>query len=179
MKICVGSTNPVKVQAVKEVIKEYSFLAGATVFSKDVKSFVSDQPTSLEETITGAINRAVKAQIRYDIGIGIESGLMAVAATITGFMDVCVCAIYKGKHWHLGLSSAFECPPKVINLVLSKGIDLNRAFYKLELTKKRKLGSYEGAIGLLTKGRVDRLEYTKQALRMALLQLENKKLYKK
>ena len=45
-------------------------------------------------------------------------------------------------------------------------------FFKLGITKNPQIGSEEGAIGIVTKGRLDRKEYTKQALRMALIHLE-------
>ena len=57
------------------------------------------------------------------------------------------------------------------------GITANDAFYKLGLTENKKIGSAEGAIGLLTNGRVTRKDYTKQAVHMALIHLENKELY--
>jgi inosine/xanthosine triphosphatase len=179
MLIRVGSNNPIKVQAVKEICLEYPILKVAKVFSINIESIVSEQPKSLEESVIGAINRAVRAQKDFNFGFGIESGLMIVPATKSGYMDVCVCAIYDGTRYHLGLSSAFECPPAAIKLVIEKDLDLNQACYKLGITRKKKLGSEEGLIGLLTNGRVMRLDYTKQAVRNALIHLENKELYDK
>jgi non-canonical (house-cleaning) NTP pyrophosphatase len=40
------------------------------------------------------------------------------------------------------------------------------------MTTNENIGSEEGAIGILTKGRMTRKEYTKQALRTALIHLE-------
>jgi non-canonical (house-cleaning) NTP pyrophosphatase len=42
-----------------------------------------------------------------------------------------------------------------------------------------KVGSAEGAVGLLTKGRITRLDYIKQSIVMAMIHLENAKFYKK
>jgi len=50
---------------------------------------------------------------------------------------------------------------------------MNQAFSRAGLTNNPKLGSQEGAVGLLTKGRLTRKEYTKQAIRTALIHLEN------
>ncbi|OGZ00251.1 MAG: hypothetical protein A2945_04455 [Candidatus Liptonbacteria bacterium RIFCSPLOWO2_01_FULL_52_25] len=174
MKIKVGSKNPAKVEAVAEIIKEYPHLAHAKVGGIEANSDVSNQPKSLDETIRGAMNRAKHAREACDYGIGIESGLMHVPHTKSGHMDVCACAIYDGREFHLGLSSAWEFPDKtIIESMVSEGIDMNEAVHRAGLTQKPKVGSEEGAIGILTKGRVDRKEYTKQALRMALIHLEH------
>lgn len=179
MKIAVGSKNPVKVSAVKELVPQYSILTGAEVIALDVPSQIPEQPKSIEETIRGAQNRAKGAFAGHDLGFGIESGLIEVPHTKTGMMDVCVCAIYDGNEYHIGLSSAFECPPRVMELVHAEGLDLNQAFQRAGLTEDPKIGSAEGAIGLLTKGRVTRQEYTKQALVMALIHLENAEFYRR
>ena len=173
LTIKVGSRNEVKVGAVAEILREYPHLAEAQVEGTETNSGVSSQPKSLDETIQGAMNRARSAHEGSDYGIGIESGLMAVPNTKSGFMDVCVCAIYDGKEFHLGLSSAWEFPNKeVTRLMMEEGLDMNQAVHRAGLTKNPKVGSQEGAIGILTKGRMDRKEYTKQALRTALIHLE-------
>jgi len=41
-------------------------------------------------------------------------------------------------------------------LIHKEGIDANEAFYRCGLTSDRKIGSSQGAIGLLTKGRISR-----------------------
>lgn len=179
MKIAIGSTNQIKVNALKELLPEYPLLAGAEVFSVNASSDVSEQPKSIGETVRGARNRAIGAFVGYDLSFGIESGLIEVPDTKTGMMDVCVCVIFDGKEHHVGLSSAFECPPKVMELVHNEGLDLNQAFHKAGLTDNPKLGSAEGAVGLLTKGRVPRIAYTKQAIIMAMIHLENAEFYKK
>ncbi len=98
---------------------------------------------------------------------------MQVPFSKTGHMDVCACAIYDGREFHLGLSSAWEFPDKkVLDYMLNDGLDMSQAINKAGLTKNPKVGSEEGAIGILTKGRLDRKEYTKQALRTALIHLE-------
>ena len=173
MQINVGSKNKVKVEAVAEILKEYPHLAHAHIESAEVSSGVADQPKSLEETIRGAMNRAKGAWGSCDYSIGLESGLMQVPFSKTGHMDVCACAIYDGREFHLGLSSAWEFPDKkVLDYMLNDGLDMSQAINKAGLTKNPKVGSEEGAIGILTKGRLDRKEYTKQALRTALIHLE-------
>ena len=178
MKINVGSQNPAKVEAIREILKEYAMFVEAEVNPVNASSDVSEQPKSLDETIKGAINRAKSAFAQgADLGIGIESGLMAVPYTKTGYMDLCACAIYDGRQVHLGLSSAFEFPKEVTRIILEQEVDANEAAYRAGLTKEQKIGSSEGIIGIVTKGRVTRKEYTKQAIRMALIHLENPEIY--
>ncbi len=177
MKIIVGSTNKIKIEAVQETVIQYPLLSSTTVTGKNIPSQVSDQPKSLPETVSGAIARAKNAFEEGSYSFGLESGLMPVPFTKTGFMDVCVCAIYDGKTIHLGLSQAFECPPEVVRLVHEKGYDLNQASNAIGLTTNPQLGAAEGIIGILTKGRVTRKDYTKEAIKMALIHLENKEHY--
>lgn len=173
MKIIVGTKNRAKIDAVSEILHEYPHLKDAEVFGLEAASRVSDQPKSLEETITGAKNRAKFVFSDCDYGIGIESGLMHVPGSKSGYMDVCVCAIFDGKEFHLGLSSAWEFPDvATTNLMVKDGLDMSQAINKAGMTKNPQIGSAEGAIGILTKGRMDRKEYTKQALRTALIHLE-------
>lgn len=172
MKIIVGSVNPVKISAVAESLILYSHLAGAEVSGLEAASGVSDQPKTLEETVRGAMNRAKGVFKDCDYSFGLESGLMAVPNTKSGFMDVCVCAIYDGLEFHLGLSSAWEAPKKVMEHILKEGLDMNDAAFKAGFTKDPKVGSSEGLVGIMTKGRLTRKEYTKEAVRTALIHLE-------
>lgn len=179
MKITVASKNPQKVNAVKEIITDYPLLKDAVVLSVSVPSGVSEQPLSLDELIRGAINRAKAAFNDTDLSIGLESGFMNVPYTKTGMMDLCACAIYDGKEIHLGLSSAFEAPIKVAKLIKEKGMTFGEAVKEAELTAHPNVGYEEGAIGILTNGRLTRLSYTKQAVVTALIHLENSELYTK
>ncbi len=172
LTINIGSTNVIKIQALEEMVSDYSYLKDAKVVSMDVSSGVSDQPKSLEETVKGATNRAKESFRDCLYSVGLESGLMAVPNTKTGFMDVCVCAIFDGKEYHLGLSSAWEAPREVAKYMLDEGLDMNQAAYKAGFTKNLKLGSAEGLVGIVTKGRMPRKEYTKQAIRTALIHID-------
>lgn len=172
MKLIVGSLNPVKVSALADMLHSYDHLAQAIVEGRDVPSGVSEQPMTLEETVQGAKNRALAAFEHGDMGIGIESGLMQVPHTKSGHMDVCAVVIYDGEQEHVGLSSAWEAPTAVTDLMVNHGLDMNQAAYKAGLTDNLKVGSAEGLIGIMTKGRSDRKTYTQEALRAALIHLE-------
>lgn len=173
MKIKIASKNPIKISALEEMIKDYPHLSGAELSAYEVSSGVSDQPKSLDETIKGAMNRSRTVFEDCDFSFGIESGLMAVPHTKTGYMDVCVCVIYDGKEYHLGLSSAWEAPKKVAEYMFNEGMDMNQAALKAGLTQNPKVGSAEGLVGVMTKGRLPRKEYTKEAIRTALIHIDN------
>jgi inosine/xanthosine triphosphatase len=185
MKINIGTKNNIKIEALRETIAGYDFLAGAVVEGIECGSAVSDQPKSLEETVRGAKNRAQSAfndcrealsAAKGDLSAGIEDGLMLVPGSLTGFMNLCVCALYDGKRYYLGTSAGFEYPPAAIDLV-KKGKDVNQAFHELGLTNDPEVGSSEGAIGILTKNRWRRKDTVKQSIIAALIQLDNKDIY--
>lgn len=176
MKIKVASLNPQKIQAVQDTILDYEILREAIVEGISADSGVSDQPKSLEETVNGAINRAKNAFVDCDLSFGIESGLISVPNTKSGYMDLCFCAIYDGKEVHLGCSSIFEVPKKIMDL-MHQGMNMSDACFEAGLTENKTVGSAEGLIGILTRGRVTRLAYTKQAIISALIHLENKELF--
>lgn len=181
MKIIVGSKNPVKINAVKECISDYYFLKEANVSGVEADSLVGNQPKTLELTIKGAMNRAKTAfEHGANLGIGIEAGLFKVPYTKTEYMNAEVCAIYDGKEFHLGMSSAFEYPRKVTETAIKENIEISDAAKKCGFTSKtgaEKLGQGEGMIGLLTKGRLNRTTYGMECVRMALIHLENSEHY--
>ena len=146
MKINVGSKNNVKIEAVEETIQNYSFLRNSEVTGIEVLSNVSEQPKSLEETIVGAKNRAKNAFRNCDFSFGIESGLFKVPETKSNYIDICACVILDGKNFHIGMSSAFEYPKEVMELILKDGLDASKAMFRSWLTKDKNIGS---DIGLL------------------------------
>ncbi len=177
MKIIVGTKNEAKLEAVKEIMLDYPDLKDAEIIGWETISGVSDQPKSIAETVQGAKNRAKNVFDICDLSIGLESGLFEIPGSQSGFMDACICAIFDGEKFALGFSSGFECPPKVNQLMLEEGLDMTQACNRVGLSTNPKLGSAEGLVGILTKGRITRKEYTKQALIMALAQIENSEIY--
>lgn len=174
LRIRVGSLNQVKVGAVRQILQDYARLAHASVDGVRAESGVPAQPTSLEETVRGATNRARNAFRDCEYAVGLESGLMRVPGSKTGYMDVCVCAIYDGKEFHFGLSSAWESPDKkILQMITEGGMEMDQAINWAGLTRNPAVGSEEGAIGILTRGRLNRREHAMQALRTALIHLDN------
>lgn len=179
MIIAVGSKNKAKVQAVEEVVREYPALTKAKIISLSVSSGISAQPLSLKETIQGAKNRAIKAfeECSSKYGFGIESGLCEAPGTKTGYLHLCACSIYNGIDSHIGFSTAFEIPGQILNLIFQEKMDLTQACLHAGISANVNLGSEEGLIGILTKGRIDRKRYTKECITTALIQLENASWY--
>lgn len=180
MIVAIGSTNKAKVLAVKEIIECSPLFSGAQVKSISTNSDVSAQPLSLEETIQGAKNRAKHAFNTCDgccYSFGIESGLMEASNVSTGFLHVSICCIYDGANYYTGLSTGFEIPPQILELILTKKMDLSEACLHSGISHNEKIGSTEGLIGVLTQGKIDRKEYSKQCITTAILQLENNEWY--
>lgn len=180
MIIAIGTTNPIKIQAVEEVLRNYLQFQQANIQSFSAPSEISEQPLSLEETILGAKNRArnaFNACSSCSYSFGIESGLFEANGTATGYLEACICCIYDGTNFYTGLSCGFEIPPHILSLVLDKKRDLSQACYESGITSNAKLGASEGLIGLLSGGRITRKEYTKQCITTALIQLENSSWY--
>jgi inosine/xanthosine triphosphatase len=177
MNVNIGSKNPQKIEAAKEALQEYPEFSKAEVKGIEVNSEVSNQPKSMDETFAGAINRARNAFNNCDYSIGLESGLIAVPNTKSGYMDITACAIYDGNKFHLGGSSVFEYPKSVIDLVLEKGYEIDQAALESGFTTNPHVGKSEGMVGILTRGRLDRKGYTKQAVMTALIHLLNPNYY--
>jgi inosine/xanthosine triphosphatase len=162
MRLNLGSNNPLKLQAVQAEFPQ------AQIVAHDVPSGVASQPMTLEETILGAKNRAKAAFGDCKYSVGIESGLMP-AAVRTGYLNVCVCAIYDGKEFYVGMSPGFEHKSEVIDLVKS-GHEVSTAYQQLNNTKEL-IGYGKGAISDLTNGAMDRAEYTRLGVMMAKIHL--------
>ncbi len=167
--IYVASLNRNKVNAVKEVFP------GFIVKGIACPSGVSEQPIGLEEIITGAMNRAKRIYDDCQYSIGIEDGISRVPQTTSGYMNFCCCAIYDGRRIYIGLGPAFEYPQDCTRMVIEKGITVSEAF--LPVSGKPDIGYEMGIIGWLTSGRIDRKDYTKQAVEMARIQIDNSDLY--
>lgn len=172
MKIILGSLNPVKMQAVQEIFTSIPALKHAHFEQLKAASGVPDQPIGLEQTIQGARNRAREAARDADLGIGIESGLIPVPLTASGYMNLTVCVIFDGKHWYTGLGPAFELPDDITSMVTKEGLELDKAVNRSGLSLDPRIGYRQGIIGIMTKGRVTRMEYTQPAISMALARMD-------
>jgi len=169
----VGSKNKAKVEAVAEILRDYGHLKDAAVEGIDVSSDVSAQPKSLEETIRGARNRAKNAFYACDFSVGIESGLMEVPYSKSGYMDICAAVIYDGNEYHLGLSSGWEFKdPSIMKTIVEGGKEMTDVLVDRGMFVDPNEKTEGGAIGLVTRGRLPRKDFTMQALRSALIHID-------
>jgi len=173
MKVIVGSQNPVKLNATRNILEK--IYPQLEVEATEVDPEVPDQPIGLEITIQGAINRAKNAfQDDIDLSVGIESGLLEVPHSITGYLDLQWCAIYDGEKTTLGVSAGFEYPPMVIEQVLA-GKEVGDVMD--QVTGVDQLGQKTGAVSHLSRGLLDRTGNTEQCVLMAMIPRMNEKVY--
>lgn len=171
MLINVGSLNPVKLGAIRDVmIVRFPDARFAPVA---VDSGVSVQPIGLDETLRGARNRALAAFVHgsCDLAVALESGLIPVPQTRTGYMNLTACAIHDGLEMYVGLGPAFELPDEVTRLVVDEGLELDPAVRRAGLTDNARIGYAQGIIGVLSQGRVTRQDYSRPAVSMAMVRM--------
>jgi inosine/xanthosine triphosphatase len=165
-KIIVGSTNPVKINSAKDAFETAFPDEEFEVEGVSVISDVRDQPMSNDETLLGAKNRAFNAQAAYkgDFWVGIEGGIEEHEEELEAFawMVVLSDSGIRGK----ARTSSFVLPHEVSILVRS-GLELGLADDKVfnQSHSKQK----NGAVGLLTNDIINRSEYYKQAIILALV----------
>lgn len=173
MKIVVGSKNPAKVEAVREILQDYPHLKDAEVVGVEVSSGVSEQPMSLDEIVKGAVGRASNAFKECNYSIGIEAGFMEVPHAKSGYMNITAVVIDDGSSVHLGLSSAFETPnAEIMRMVAEEGMTFDQAAVATGLTADENIGKGEGISGIISKGRLKRKTYVQEALRTALIHID-------
>ena len=150
--IAVGSTNPVKIEAVRAAIGRIA--PHAEVQGVAVESGVRDQPWGDDETIRGAVARARAARdaLGAEWGVGIEGGVIDEDGTI---VRTCAWAAIVGRDGKPGVggSLSLELPPQVGALVRS-GMELGHAMDAVTGEHDVKRGV--GAVGVLTAGLVTR-----------------------
>jgi len=151
MKIIIGSNNRVKVAAVKNAFhyQQTEFL------SLDIASGVSEQPFSDEETIKGAINRAVGAlqMGNGDIGIGLEGG---VQESTHGLLLCNWGALASKDNQPIIAGGARFLLPDMIADRLRAGEELGPVMD--DYSKKKNVRKNEGAVGIFTNGLINRSE---------------------
>ncbi|QKR01087.1 inosine/xanthosine triphosphatase [Metallosphaera tengchongensis] len=161
MLVCLGSTNPVKLKAVKDALEEIGL--GWEVKEVDVDSGVDRQPFC-EETMAGARNRALKVMEdeSCNLGVGIEGGICFIRNRLMAYAVVYV--IGRDQRENFSFSPAFSLPNNLAKLVL-EGRELGEAtdiLYGRRDSKKA-----EGAVGVLT-GIIDRARLYKDSVILAL-----------
>lgn len=203
--IVVGSTNPIKSNAVKSAFEDVfaaENAAGLLRFhSLSAASNVTDQPMGDEETKRGAANRAANAARAFHklhgswpaFAVGLEGGCAdteeeipvfdpsgPIDSTATKKEKELVCFAFMAVlepstgRWGFAKTGTFLIPPAVASLVRS-GVELGVADDQVFGRQKSK--EKDGAVGLLTKGLIDRAAYYKHAVILALTPFISSSLY--
>ena len=147
-----GSTNPVKIGAVRAVLAPLA--PDATIAGVAVPSTVPDQPFGDDETIRGALARADAARmaLHAQLGVGIEGGVVADA---DGSMRTCAWAAIVDGDGRRGVGGSLAMPlPLEVARMIRDGMELGHAMDRLVGMRDTKRGA--GAVGILTAGLVDR-----------------------
>ncbi|MDR1954818.1 MAG: inosine/xanthosine triphosphatase [Candidatus Methanoplasma sp.] len=161
IRVAVGSLNRVKVEAVRAVMER--IFGKVIVVPADVKSGVPEQPWELEIR-TGAMNRAVAALGDNDLSVGIEAG---VFPTDDGLYDFQYCAILdKEGRFTIGIGPGFRYPDEVAALV-TDGMTVGDAVHRVY--GEQDIGKKQGAVGLLSRGLLDRRSLTEQSVVSAMI----------
>lgn len=181
LQIVVASTNPVKVEAARRgfaaVFPQHTLDAQGI----SVPSGVADQPMSDAETLRGAHNRATAARAQRpeaDYWIGIEGGCQECYQHLQSFAWVVVLnreAEHSGAELAAGQlgaarTGAFFLPEEVAQLVRG-GMELGNADDQVFGRANSK--QQEGAVGIFTRGLIDRTAYYVHAVTLALIPFVN------
>ncbi|WP_394174343.1 DUF84 family protein [Guptibacillus hwajinpoensis] len=158
MQIAVGSTNPVKVNAVIACF-------GEAVEGISVPSGVRDQPWGDEETIVGAKQRAKAAmeQAKANIGIGLEGGVQL----IDDRLYLCNWGVLVDEGGMEIVAGGARLPlPEEIKEKMVKGEELGPVISAF--AKRSEVNKKEGAIGIFTNGAITRTNMYKQIVEVLL-----------
>jgi inosine/xanthosine triphosphatase len=169
LTVHVGSMNPVKIEAVRNVFSH--FFPELEVEGFVTGTSVPEEPWE-DDVKRGAKERAWQVMQNADIGVGIEAGLFRRE---DGIYDVQYCAILdKMGRYTYGTGPGFRYPP-MMEAELSKGMTVGDVF--AEKIMGENPGQKGGAIGFLTNGVMKRQELTETAILAAMVPRINKELY--
>ena len=166
MIFAVGSENPVKINCVTQAVAE--FWNEFKVVGVNTDSQVSAQPKTEAEMYTGACNRANQSLDKIaeaNFGVGIEGGIVDTEFGMWAFAIIVI--IDRNGRISEGQTGRFKLPEGVAKLIREEGLELGDAddrFFGHENSKQK-----EGAIGILSDGKITRLDLYKPAVIFALL----------
>ncbi len=176
VKVLCGSTNPVKIAAVKEAFEKY--FPAVEVQGIKAPSGVPEQPVG-KETFTGARNRAFhlleinkEKNLGADFFVGIEGGISNEYGFWFAFGGVCI--VDKEGREAYGTSPQFQLPQSIVNKLLA-GIELGEVMDELQNEKNTK--QRHGAVGYFSKDVINRRQLYVTGVLMAIIPLLNKDLF--
>jgi len=161
--VVVGSTNPAKLEPVRLVFAE--IFPELEIRGVEVPSGVRDQPIGYEETFLGAENRAKAALVQPGAswGLGLEAGV-EFNAHGSWLFNMAVLLQADGRRG-MARGGSVMLPPKVGER-LRLGQELGLVMDELVGRRDTKKGS--GAVGILTLSRIERVEFWRHTIELAL-----------
>lgn len=172
MKILIGSKNPGKIEGAKKAFANY--FSDFEIEGVSVSSLVSEEPVN-NEIYEGARNRvdnlmkyAEENNIEVEYFLGVESEI----TNLLGKWVIINIAVIKDKNGYesWGTSPAFPVPDKYVEEIIST--DLGKVMDNI--FNQHYLRSGKGGISFLTNDVISRIDMTKEAFVMALIQHINK-----
>jgi inosine/xanthosine triphosphatase len=180
LRVVVASKNPVKQEAARRgfgrVFADRVFAdRELTVEGVSVDSGVAAQPRTDDETLRGATQRARAARAaspEADYWVGMEGGLAENGPDLLGFAWIVVvdAAGREGR----ARTAGFVIPKPVRELV-EQGLELGEADDRVFSRQGSK--REEGAVGILTRGLIDRTNLYEPAVVLALIPFLQPELY--
>lgn len=171
MKVAIGSTNPVKIQAVKAAFKKVWPKETFIFRGVKVDSGVSHQPMSDLESIKGARNRARLAlkKTKADFGVGLEGGVQKVGRN--WFDCGWIVVLDRNGNEGIGSSIRMETPSKMVSLMAKNDFELGDVDDLMFNRKNSKQA--EGHFGLMTGNKIIRAKAYEHAVISALVRFIN------
>lgn len=157
-EIAIGSTNPVKVQAVKNALNDEK----VHIVSCSASSKVRPQPLSDEETLQGAINRAKDCleKTASILAIGLEAGVVLLQNQI--YLCHWGALADRNDNTYFTNGPLILLPPEYSKPLL-QGENLEDIMH--HSTGIESLGAKEGAIGIFTQNRLNREQVLTQMVK--------------
>jgi len=176
MKVLVGSQNPAKLEASREVFSKY--FDNVKVVGINVNSKVPNQPIG-NETFEGAKNRASELKrineekkLSGEFFVGIEGGVMKGFSRWFAFGAVCI--MDKRGRVGFGASPYFELPKRIVDQI-TKCVELGKVMERI--TGDVNIKYHSGAIGFLTRNKMTLKELYMHGLVVSLIPFLNKEFY--
>ncbi|GAB3475916.1 inosine/xanthosine triphosphatase [Marinomonas epiphytica] len=168
IRVCVGSLNPVKINAAKEAFS--TLFEGKKVITQGMHapSNVAEQPMSAEETKQGAINRAWHCQnsdeqTQFDFYVAMEAGVDCEEKGAYTFAYMAI--IDQNEQLSIGRTASLPLPISIYQR-LKSGEELGPVMDDVFGTDNIKQKG--GAIGLFTNNHATRGSIYQQAMILAL-----------
>lgn len=172
--VIVGSKNPVKIKctenAFQSIFEDHFIVQGLNADPN-----VSPQPKGDVETYTGAYNRAFESKKAFpeaDFWVGIEGGVDEVGEQMVAFAWM---VVMDGSSKIGKAKTATFFLPEALAKLIREGMELGEA--DDQVFKRTNSKQSNGAVGILTNGIVNRMEYYQQAVTLALIPFVNKSIY--